>query len=108
MWRGTGWCGYLQETHQEVADGQDVGGHREAHIGLYDHPELDCEGDAVKEGRRDADDDGAGEEGAAEARVHESHDQIMINLTFRSLYEHLAWTDFISDNRLSPHVSFET
>ena len=25
---------------------------------------------------------------------------MMITLTFRSLYEHLAWTDFISDNRL--------
>ena len=87
--------GQRQEAHQQVADGQDVGGHGEAHVRLDDHPELDGEGDAVEEGRGDANDDWAGEERATEARVHESHDQMMITLTLGSLYEHLAWTDFI-------------
>ena len=86
--------GQGEEEHQEVADGQDVGRHREAHVSLDDHPELDGEGDAVEESRGDADDDGAGEERAAEARVQEGHDQMMITLTLGSLTR--TWHGLIS------------
>ena len=62
-----------EERHEQVADGEDVCGHRERHVRLQDHPQLHREGDAVQEGGDDPDHDGAGEEGAAQTGPHERH-----------------------------------
>jgi len=59
-----------EDTEEEVAGSQDIGGHREGDFGLNDPPELDGEGDPVEEGRGEAEGDGGGEEGAAAPLQH--------------------------------------
>ena len=62
-----------EEAHEEVADGEDVGGHGERHVSLHQHPQLHGEGEAVEEGGHDGDGEAAGEEGAAEAGGEDGH-----------------------------------
>ena len=62
-----------EDGHEQVADGEDVGRHREGGGGLHQHPQLHGEGETVEEGGHDGDGEAGCEEGAAEAGVEERH-----------------------------------
>ena len=58
-----------EDGHEKVADGEDVGRHREGGGGVHQHVELQGEGESVEEGGHDGDGEAGGEEGAAETGV---------------------------------------